>query len=77
MERHSIVSDPSRTIIDCLIDPVLGGGIAHIADMLIYYLKSEHKNMVLLYDYAKQANGAVFKRLGYLLEQLVLCVTRG
>lgn len=64
------VSDPTRTILDLLVDPKLGGGIRTTIDMLIYYLKSKHKNLLLLIDYAKQINnGAVFKRLGYLLEQ--------
>ena len=39
--------------------------------MLTNYLKSEHKNLKLLIDYANQlTSGAVFKRLGFLLEQL-------
>lgn len=65
-----LVSDPTRTILDLLIDPKLGGGIRTTIDMLIYYLKSEYKDLTLLIAYAKQINnGAVFKRLGYLLER--------
>ncbi len=64
------VSDPSRTILDFLIDPKLGGGIRHVVDMLREYLKTEHKNLSLLMDYAVRLdNSAVFKRLGFLLEQ--------
>lgn len=64
------VSDPTRTILDFLIDPKLGGGIRMTVDMLKEYLKSEHKNLPLLIDYAKQLNNsAAFKRLGFLLEQ--------
>lgn len=38
--------------------------------MLMNYLNSEHKNLGLLVDYAKRLNnGAVFKRLGFLLER--------
>jgi len=65
-----MLSDPSRTIIDMLGDPALGGGIRTVADMFVNYLKSENKNMELLLKYAKQlGNGAVFKRLGFMLER--------
>jgi predicted transcriptional regulator of viral defense system len=64
------VSDPTRTILDMLADPRLGGGIRSVSDMLMNYLRSEAKNLDLLIDYAERfGNGAVFKRLGFLLEQ--------
>jgi predicted transcriptional regulator of viral defense system len=64
------VSDPSRTMVDMLGDPTLGGGIRTVADMFTNYLKSENKNIELLLKYAKQlGNGAVFKRLGFILER--------
>jgi predicted transcriptional regulator of viral defense system len=64
------VSDPSRTIIDMFSDPRLGGGIRSISDILNNYLKSEYKNLALLIEYAERlGNGAVFKRLGFLLER--------
>ena len=64
------VSDPSRTIIDVLDDPSLGGGIHHVADVLHTYLGSEHRDDRLLVEYGDHlGNRAVFKRLGYLLEQ--------
>ncbi len=64
------ISDPSRTVIDMLSNPELGGGIRPVVDVLLNYLKSEYKNTKLLIDYAlKLNNGAVFKRLGFLLEQ--------
>ncbi len=64
------VSDPSRTIIDMLDNPRLGGGIRSVADMFNNYLKSENKDLKLLIEYAKRlGNGAVFKRLGFLLER--------
>ncbi|TAN44194.1 MAG: hypothetical protein EPN22_06820 [Nitrospirae bacterium] len=64
------VSDPTRTILDMLTDPKLGGGIRPTADMFQNYLKSENKDIQLLIDYAKRMdNGAVFKRLGFLLER--------
>ncbi len=68
------VSDPSRTMIDFLVDPGLGGGIHNVANMLINYLKSEHKNIELLYEYAKRLqSGVVLKRLGFLLERYEPC----
>ncbi|MBI2470214.1 MAG: type IV toxin-antitoxin system AbiEi family antitoxin domain-containing protein [Planctomycetes bacterium] len=64
------VSDPSRTILDMLNYPKLGGGIRSVADMFSNYLKSENKDLKLLIEYAKRlGNGAVFKRLGFLLER--------
>lgn len=65
------VSDPTRTILDLLSDPGLGGGIRTVTDMLNRYLKSDHRDLVLLVQYAQRlGNGAVFKRLGFLLERL-------
>lgn len=64
------ISDPTRTILDFLINPKFAGGIIHCIDMFQEYLKSEHKNLTLLIDYAKQLdNSAVFKRFGFLLER--------
>lgn len=65
------VSDATRTVLDMLNNPQLGGGIRSTADMFTNYLKSEAKQLALLLDYAdKLGNGAVFKRLGFLLERL-------
>ena len=65
------VSDPVRTILDVLAEPRLGGGIRSVQDMLLNYLRSEMKNLDLLVDYADRfGNGAVFKRLGFLLERI-------
>ena len=70
--RHGvkvIISDPSRTIIDMLNDSRAGGGIEHVIDCFRNYVTSEHFNVDLLIEYAKELNnGAVFKRLGYLSE---------
>lgn len=63
------ISDPTRTVLDMLNDPQLGGGIRSTVDMLENYLNSEKKDLELLINYADQlSNGAVFKRLGFLLE---------
>ena len=65
------VSDPSRTIVDLLDDPTLGGGIRHIADVVDTYFRDEHRDDTLLEDYARRVgNRTSFKRLGYLLETL-------
>lgn len=65
------VSDPSRTIVDVLDDPRLGGGIRTVVDVLREYMESDHRNDELLVSYGDRlANRAVFKRLGYLIEQL-------
>jgi predicted transcriptional regulator of viral defense system len=65
------VSDPTRTIVDMLDDPRLGGGIRSTVDILSSYLHSEDKNLELFVQYTQRlGNGAVFKRLGFLLETL-------
>jgi len=64
------VSDPTRTILDILAEPALGGGMRSVKDMLENYLNSEYKDLGLLMDYGERlGNGAVFKRLGFLLEK--------
>jgi predicted transcriptional regulator of viral defense system len=65
------VSDPSRTVLDMFNDPSLGGGLRPSVDALRQYMASKNKNMGLLMDYAgRLGNGAVFKRLGFILERL-------
>ena len=67
------VSDPARTVIDMLSDPSLAGGIRPVADMLTIFLKEHPKDADRLIEYGKRlGNGAVFKRLGFLLEFLRL-----
>jgi len=64
-----LVSDPSRTMVDILDDPRLGGGMRNVADMLWQYLSSGHRDDALLVAYGDRlGNRTVFKRLGYLLE---------
>src|SRR6266513_688854 len=61
------VSDPTRTIVDLLDTPALGGGIRSVLDMLKSWLRSEYRDPKLLIRYAEQlGNKAVFKRLGFL-----------
>jgi predicted transcriptional regulator of viral defense system len=64
------VSSPAKTIIDMLEDPALGGGIRHVSECLDELLKegaAPAKDLIAMAD--RLGNGAVFKRLGFLLEQ--------
>jgi len=64
------VSDPSRTVLDLMDDPTLGGGLRPSVDVLQSYLGSEMKDLKLLVSYAERlGSGAAFKRLGFLLER--------
>ena len=65
------VSDPAKTIIDLLNDPIFGGGMRLVVDFFKEYLRSEHKSLKLLIEYAdKMNNRTIFKRLGFLIESL-------
>lgn len=65
------VSDPTRTMVDLLADPAWGGGIRHVAEMLVEYVMGDHRDDDRLVAYGDRFGvGAVFKRLGYLLEEL-------
>ncbi|MEO8133574.1 MAG: type IV toxin-antitoxin system AbiEi family antitoxin [Betaproteobacteria bacterium] len=64
------VSDPARTLIDMLVDPALAGGIRHLVEMLGTLLRDQPKEAAKLGTYAgKLGIGAVFKRLGFLLQR--------
>ena len=64
-----LVSDPHRTIIDMLDNPTVGGGIQHVSDCLTEYFKRPDRADQKLVAYAERlGNGAVFKRLGFLVE---------
>ena len=64
------IADPTKTIIDMLADPTLGGGIRFTLDILQYYFESEMKDNVTLEKYLQTYNnGALYKRLGFLLEK--------
>jgi predicted transcriptional regulator of viral defense system len=65
------VSDPSRTVVDILDDPEIGGGIRHCADVVAAYFESEYRSDKELLEYIeRRGNRTVFKRLGYLIEVL-------
>ncbi|MCI0411795.1 type IV toxin-antitoxin system AbiEi family antitoxin domain-containing protein [bacterium] len=64
------VSDPTRTVLDMLDRPSLGGGLRPTVDVIRSYMKSEFKNTKQLVEYADRlGNKAVFKRLGFLAER--------
>ena len=49
--------------------PMIGGGIRHAAEVLTAYL-DDHDPSLLVEHGDRLGNGAVFKRLGYLVETL-------
>jgi predicted transcriptional regulator of viral defense system len=66
------ISDPTRTVLDMLSDPSLGGGLRPTTDMFRAYLKSSSKDLEMLVSFAgRLGSGAVYKRLGFLLERFV------
>lgn len=65
------VADPQLTVVDMLDDPRLGPGIREASRTLGAYLRSGRRDDAALFRYAdSRANGAVFKRLGLLVERL-------
>lgn len=65
------VSNPSRTVADLLNKPKTGGGMKHIAEIVLEYFSGEHRNDDLLIDYVTRlGNRTISKRLGYLVEAL-------
>lgn len=65
------VSDRERTIVDCLRHPELCGGARHLADVMRRYGESAERDFRKLANTAREsANGAAWKRLGYLAELL-------
>ena len=65
------VSNPTRTVLDILNAPSMAGGLRPGADVLQNYLSSQTCDLKRLVSYAERLNnGAVFKRLGFLLEHL-------
>lgn len=66
-----MISDVHKTIIDILNFPDMGGGIQHVTDCLKAYLEQSDRDDNKLIEYVERvSNGAIFKRLGFLLEHL-------
>jgi predicted transcriptional regulator of viral defense system len=63
------IADPARTVIDVLDVPRLGGGIRHGAEILAAFLEDQDPTLLVQYG-DRLSNGAVFKRLGYIVEVL-------
>lgn len=67
------VSDRERTLVDCLDDPSLGGGLRHTTEALATYAEGSDAAWWQLIEYADRlGNRTVFKRLGYIAETLAL-----
>lgn len=67
------VSDAERTLVDCLDDPAIGGGVRHLAEALVAYTTSSPPRWDAIVDYGDRlGNRTVFKRLGLLAETLGL-----
>jgi predicted transcriptional regulator of viral defense system len=70
-EKRVEVSDPTRTVVDLLDKPSIGGGIRNVADVLEEYFSGDDRDDELLIAYGDRlGNRTVFKRLGYLVETL-------
>lgn len=73
--RHNekmMISDMHRTIVDFFEEPEIAGGLQHAVDCLKNYLKNSESNLTILSEYmAQMNNGAIYKRLGFLLEELL------
>jgi predicted transcriptional regulator of viral defense system len=67
------VSDRERTLVDCLDDPSLGGGLRHTTEAFAAYAQDAGAGWRQLVEYADRlGNRTVFKRLGYIAETLAL-----
>jgi predicted transcriptional regulator of viral defense system len=70
-EQRVSMADESRTVVDVLDDPGIGGGIRHVAEILSAYLIDFEGDQLL--DYGERlGNRTVFKRMGYLIEAMGL-----
>lgn len=67
------IADPARMIIDIMNNPALGSGMRTSVDILKNYFNSKEKSVDLLISYLRELkNGAVYKRLGFLIEKYYL-----
>ena len=64
-------SDPVQTIVDILDDPMIGGGMRSVADIITSYFLSEYRNDEKIFEYIEARNNkTIYKRLGYLIDTL-------
>ncbi|MBI3686936.1 MAG: hypothetical protein HY241_06245 [Actinobacteria bacterium] len=68
-ERRVRIADPARTVVDVLDDLRLGGGTRLAAEILSAYLEEHDPDTLVRYG-DRVGNRTVFKRLGFLGEQL-------
>jgi predicted transcriptional regulator of viral defense system len=67
------VSDRERTLVDCLDDPYLGGGLGHSVEALRTFAEGADHDWNRFIEYGDRlGNRTVFKRLGYVVETLRL-----
>ncbi|MDQ6653880.1 MAG: type IV toxin-antitoxin system AbiEi family antitoxin domain-containing protein [Acidobacteriota bacterium] len=65
------VSSRERTLVDCLRNPALSGGVGHLILMMKEYANHPEHDFKKLLNEAREADsGALWKRLGYLCEIL-------
>lgn len=65
-------SDPHKTLVD-FANFITEFSLQGFTDVFIQYLRSEHKNLDILLDYASRSmNQTIFKRLGFMLEKYSL-----
>lgn len=68
-----LISDPHKTILDIVLDPYLGAGLQHSVDCLREFSKvyGAVQDYERLLEYARRfENGALFKKLGFLAQEL-------
>jgi predicted transcriptional regulator of viral defense system len=64
-----LVSSPTRTVVDMLDNPRLGGGIKHVAEMVVELITGEHRDDDALIEFGKKlGNKTLFKRLGFIID---------
>ena len=69
--RKIQITDPHRTVLDILASPSLGGGGRLAVQICRAYFQSKQCDFEQLFNYAKRLKkGVIFKRLGFLAEQL-------
>lgn len=67
-----LISDPEKTLIDAFDDPSIGGGARAMVDMVKAYWRKDKIDLAKIFRYAsKMENGALFKRLGYVAEEIM------